>query len=554
VDLIDELKSFKSHRSKIKLLQKYYVIDDIGIIEKIDEKIQQFDSKLSNIEKIKREFSTLNLDSILDSNKVFFDLRKSKNESLQKVSLIIKGIETDMKVLSDNFSVVEDILNKIKLLGKDFLYHNKHSQNCPLCEQQIPHKLLATKLDENFKKDIDKTILNEKSKNLSELKVKESRLKLDLKVLNVLESIAQDEVVKYETLTIKEITRHLNFIINEEELILRGKSKIVSTQIQITKIGGSVSEFISLKDYVEKHLKLKASLDKNELENFVFILDNEIKVREEELETIEDANDNLISKLNKSLQLKEYTNDISKVLERFQSQKESFVVIGKSFNKIKKYINLADNKSVSDISKELYVLEENIKSLKDSENRQKELQKITQEIKIAKSFIKENQQKYNRLDKAMAVIEKLKSNDGESTLEDFFSNNLKEIIDIFKTLHLPQEFTDLKFENKKLVLYKNETPHTLSQISTGQRAALVISIFISLNRKNKYGPNIIIFDDPVTFIDDFNALSFLDFLRYFIVKENKQIFFATANKKFSTLFKKKFEFLKDEYKEFELKR
>jgi len=113
----------------------------------------------------------------------------------------------------------------------------------------------------------------------------------------------------------------------------------------------------------------------------------------------------------------------------------------------------------------------------------------------------------------------------------------------------------LQYKDNKLILFKEDKAFEISQISTGQRAALVLSIFISLNRKLQNGPNILIFDDPVTFIDDFNALSFLDFLRYFIVKEKKQIFFATANKKFSNLFRKKFEFLgQNEFREFQLER
>src|SRR5690606_17017845 len=148
-------------------------------------------------------------------------------------------------------------------------------------------------------------------------------------------------------------------------------------------------------------------------------------------------------------------------------------------------------------------------------------------------------------------LRKISESGENSILQDFFDTNLNEIKDIFKTIHSPQEFTDIKFEDKKLVLFKEDNvPYEISQISTGQRGALVLSIFISLNRKLQNGPNILIFDDPVTFIDDFNALSFLDFLRYFIVRENKQIFFSTANKKFASLFKKKFEFLgENEFKE-----
>ncbi len=63
------------------------------------------------------------------------------------------------------------------------------------------------------------------------------------------------------------------------------------------------------------------------------------------------------------------------------------------------------------------------------------------------------------------------------------------------------------------------------------------------------------FDDPVSFIDDLNALSFLDFLRLFVLKENKQIFFATANARLGNLFEKKFNFLgEQDFKKWELNR
>ena len=45
-----------------------------------------------------------------------------------------------------------------------------------------------------------------------------------------------------------------------------------------------------------------------------------------------------------------------------------------------------------------------------------------------------------------------------------------------------------------------------------------------------------------------------DFLRYFVLHEGKQLFFATANVKLASLFKKKFFFLNDEFKDWEFKR
>lgn len=554
IDLLDKHKSLQIKGNKIMSLLKYFVIEDIVNIKNFEGQLQQYNLTLSKLAKIKREFSKLNFDSFLKESKNLADLKNSKNEDLQIVSSERQVLEYDIKILSENFSVVEDILNKIKLLGKDFLSHNKHSKSCPLCEQQISHSELAIKLDEDFKKNIDKSILKDKSEKLSELKAKEIHLMSELKELDSLKLIVQEEIIDYETLTVKEIVSRLTSLLSEEQVVLQRKTKIETTFEQITSIGGSISEFISLKEEIGSNFKTDFSFEKSDLEKLLLELNGEIKRIDDSIEKISKENDLLLSELNKSLQLKEVIDDISKILSEIKSKNEKVNSIENSFIEIKTYLDLPDDKSISKLSKELYVLEENIKSFRDFENRQKELQRITKELENAKSFIAENTPKHNRLKKAVDLLLKLKSNDGQSVLEDYFKNNLKEIKDIFKTIHAPQEFTDLKFENKKLVLYKNKIKHSVTQISTGQRAALAISIFISLNRKLKNGPNILIFDDPITFIDDFNALSFLDFLRYFIVKENKQIFFSTANKKFSTMFKKKFEFLGEDFQEFELKR
>ncbi|MNY61437.1 hypothetical protein D3C86_1981150 [compost metagenome] len=63
------------------------------------------------------------------------------------------------------------------------------------------------------------------------------------------------------------------------------------------------------------------------------------------------------------------------------------------------------------------------------------------------------------------------------------------------------------------------------------------------------------FDDPVAFIDDFNALSFLDYLRNYVLSSGRQIFFATANERLANLFEKKFSFLgENEFVRYDLTR
>ena len=101
----------------------------------------------------------------------------------------------------------------------------------------------------------------------------------------------------------------------------------------------------------------------------------------------------------------------------------------------------------------------------------------------------------------------------------------------------------------------DDTDVPLNKISTGQRSALALSIFLALNKKLKHGPNLILFDDPVTYTDDLNILSFLDYLREIILHEKRQVVFATANQKLAGLFEKKFAFLGDtEFKKFHFER
>lgn len=61
-------------------------------------------------------------------------------------------------------------------------------------------------------------------------------------------------------------------------------------------------------------------------------------------------------------------------------------------------------------------------------------------------------------------------------------------------------------------------------------------------------------DDPVAHIDDINMLSFLDHLRQLAIGGSRQIFFATADTKLAGLFRHKFRFLGDEFKELRLSR
>ena len=119
----------------------------------------------------------------------------------------------------------------------------------------------------------------------------------------------------------------------------------------------------------------------------------------------------------------------------------------------------------------------------------------------------------------------------------------------------PHEFKVCASEDALLERIDPPGPIKLDEISSGQRAAFALSLFLALNSRATRGPPIMLIDDPVAHVDDLNTLSFLDYLRDLAATGERQIFFATADEKLAALFTHKFSFLGEQnFKSYELAR
>lgn len=559
IQLNQNQQLLETRLNKIFSFIKYFEIDNVNDIELLESAILKNKTQLSIVENLKKEYN-LQI-NVVEFNSDIKSLKEKISEKQLKLNVQkdeIAELEKEIKGLNDNFSIVENLLNQIKLLGRDFLSHNRHSTNCPLCEQKISHIELSKKIEADFNRELDKSILSDKNIVLEKLKAELTSSKNETDRLvnfNIIAKKFLSNLDDLDSLTINKIDTKLQQILSSEVSLTKELDRLSSIQSQLAVLGGSVQEYKNLKEEISRFISSNSKIDKF----YISTLRDEIKEKLDknkiDIETKQLENSKLISELNKSLKLSQFENDFDKIEDIVNANETKINTINYSFDKLNTFIKIPSDKTIQELSSDLKLLEENLATYRQIENSQNEIKKLLTENEIIESRIPSNKELQLRLSKAVKILNELNSNSEDSILNDYFVKNLDEIKDIFKTIHSPQEFTDLKYKDSELILFKEKTEHTISEISTGQRAALVLSIFISLNRKLKEGPNILIFDDPVTFIDDFNALSFLDFLRYFIVKEKKQIFFATANKKFSALFKKKFEFLGDEeFKEFELTR
>lgn len=187
-------------------------------------------------------------------------------------------------------------------------------------------------------------------------------------------------------------------------------------------------------------------------------------------------------------------------------------------------------------------------ALKDEKSKATELAVLQpQVVRDEARFLKEDAE-VARLQNALKILKDLQSNHSlESGLGEFFSKHFTAIQKIFSRIHVPNELRLTSDHSGALERVCGEASQrvSLGQVSTGQRAAFVLSVFSMLNLSLRNAPPIMLIDDPIAHVDDLNCLSYLDFIADVAETNRRQIFFATANEKLGNLFEKKLGYLGD---------
>lgn len=169
-------------------------------------------------------------------------------------------------------------------------------------------------------------------------------------------------------------------------------------------------------------------------------------------------------------------------------------------------------------------------------------QQKREELIRRKTQIEQECQNYQK------VVKRLESlRDLESYSQEFIQQNIEQISRIFLSLHQPQEFSGLVMEGKELVGMRGKEKVPVVNMSTGQRTALVLSVFFQMHLSNSAAPQFLLIDEPVANIDELNVLSLMDFLRELVVSHGRQIFFTTASRNIAQLFRRKFSFLREDF-------
>ncbi len=220
---------------------------------------------------------------------------------------------------------------------------------------------------------------------------------------------------------------------------------------------------------------------------------------------------------------------------------------------------LDSSPAIETVEAQLAQLHELVVKLRTAVQREAEydaaLRRQNELVSEAADEIAGHRVRLKRLNGAQRVISDLiAGQSGQQLANQVLRENAVSIATTFEKIHAPNEFDVVAGEGLRIIRRSSTSEVELEEMSSGQRAAYALSLFFAMNERLKNGPKVLIFDDPVSHVDDINTLSFLDHLRDISLTGMRQIFFATADTKLAGLFLRKFGFLGEDFKHIQLER
>jgi len=553
-DLFQILNQFK----------KYQFFENLNNLIGSDEKIKKLSVQKIKYEKSINIIKNINMSLFENSELTLIECKEKLMTDISKNYSKNHDFENKIEKIENGLSELEYIISEINSKGKEFITISPDSRICPLCKTKYVKNELKSRIESSYNNIEKSNILSELVVQQIEVTKNLNNLQSQLTVLtNIDEAISKIQVFeKPSGYALSVIIKKLK-LANEKYLRIQTElHNLIILKENLNIDGYYENEFENLcgklSDYGLNYLN---SVD--EFEKMV----NNYKSKYDKIQVDIDKNNSIINKLNntKSTLFKNYFENVElkdcDIIIKNRIDKINFSI--QLFGEIPYLITIPSDIPLKEVKMNIdivYDLFDKFKKELSEKNKMNEI--VENKIKHIQEYgnkIDQTKNKKKIIEKGYNTIQDIFVNNGkEKYLKEFIRQNKKEIAKIFKIIHSPEEFENIDFnKDSHITLQRIESSkyEELNKISSGQRSALSLSVFLALNKKLRHGPPYLLFDDPISFIDDLNVLSFVDYLREIVLNSEKQIFFATANEDLAFLFTQKFYFLGDsEFKKFELKR
>ncbi|MBK6907596.1 MAG: chromosome segregation protein SMC [Rhodocyclaceae bacterium] len=472
----------------------------------------------------------------------------------QELQRQVTAARTSLQALEKSQSSLTVLMQRLRATAQDILQRVPNPDHCPVCQTEFESGQLLIRMTSE--------VASNTSEEAALLQTKIARADEELVVVHSAQSVLEPiRAFLGDGARSTAVHEALAQIDQERALLERERSSLATVQRQVQQLqaDGLSAEDLS-NGLLAAGLAELPSLDNLQLaqaehKKALSISQESSRNALLELAGIERECESLAERL--SIELPDGADALAKAAQKKVSNLEAALGARQALASMMAIgVNMTSNEIALDISTTQQLVARVATAIAQESSNDAELDKETRAVVDFADKIEKCNKKITRLVDAEGVLSTLtqQSSGGELT-NQILAENAQEIARTFASIHMPNEF-ELKADGGVLVIVRRKTGGKveLDQMSTGQRAAFALSLFLAMNGRLRSGPPVLLFDDPVAHVDDINVLSFLDHLRHLAINGSRQIFFATADTKLAGLFRHKFRFLGDEFKELPLSR
>jgi len=554
---LNELEQAQSRTKALKSLLAtavtYLRVEDIAALENLSMKIVDSERRMASHLAAQKIGEVVDFEKIRSVDSPLEETIRRLQTEMHEIQTKRSEIKRDLKSLSSTLGAINNLKASIRALGKQYMDHKPDASDCPMCGVQYSSAELLARItavgvanEENAAMQLlmnSERSLAQQSSDIDEKLIAFSRLREGLSYL-----FAPAEVA---TIRVDAGCRALIEAMAAVTGLSNDLNELQARHRKFAALGMSEDSLVSLRE----NLVQFEIVFSNET---TFSTEGRIQEAEAQLASVQRDKDALAKELNEALHSVQQiahrsgrTDLVGVELQSFLKNRAQIVesVLSKT-DSLKKIANLDDNLPLETQKTEFSALEialGRFKSIfKEKLNRSEVLEVQAKELSKLEVELTAVNDTSKRVSRGIHAIEGLQREDGkEKNLEKFLSKYRSRIVAIFRMIHAPREFDDLLIEGDEIRIRRESTQESmpLTMVSTGQRAALALSIFLTLHAAATHAPPILLIDDPVAHVDDLNTLAFLDYLREMVIHNGQQVLFATADSKLAKLLEKKFQFL-----------
>jgi exonuclease SbcC len=566
----DEIKTTEKVEDK---WEKYRVIinnkEKIDIKNKLEEEIENSKNNKSKI-----SFANENWSHISDFKLKDISVMEDKELNLLKDNLKQKeetkeNIDEQIKQLEFHYEELESIKTELNNLGEKYLELEDNNSICPLCGHDHNER-------EHLVSSIKQTLNKIDDSKLAKTKRKQDAINVELKKLR--QQIKNEENKRDNNKNLIDLIVYLNEkrvaeidLEQDKTLLLNAAKEKLNSESELTKkINEKTRNLKSLKNegFSDENIEEAIYFEKNneyfiryKERNQVIDIDNEFreylvkyqeKLREEISKLENDLKKNEMEiKIKSDDKYEKKLQNIRKDIDKFKEKVNENNELLSKIKSISKYFDIAQNQNIKSWITKIFEIKERARVGIKRIEKNKELEELNNNINKANLEIDELKNQLKRCKIACKIFDQLKYL--KVYTDDFIEDNIERIKKFFNLIHTPREFNDLILEERSIKIFRESSKVKATEISSGQRVSLALSILFTLHLAAPNTPRFIILDEPIANLDDLHLLNLLDILRD-LAANGRQIFFTTANPEVANIFRRKFSFFREKFKFFELNR